>query len=92
MAVKDGEPFPMPIAALAIDCADPPGLARWWQRLLGGDIEIDDEGVLDAATEQALALGATLAGDVYSGDRWRVLRDPEGNEFCILRPIDDPAR
>jgi hypothetical protein len=38
------------------------------------------------AIEQALALGATRADDVYAGGRWQVLRDPEGNEFCILRP------
>lgn len=40
----------------------------------------------DAAVEQALALGATRADDVYAGGEWQVLRDPEGNEFCILRP------
>jgi Glyoxalase-like domain len=41
---------------------------------------------LAVATEQALALGATRADDVYDGGRWQVLRDPEGNEFCLLRP------
>jgi hypothetical protein len=41
---------------------------------------------LAAATEQVLALGATRADDVYDGDEWQVLRDPEGNEFCLLRP------
>ena len=38
------------------------------------------------AIAQALALGATRANDLYAGGRWQVLRDPEGNEFCILRP------
>ena len=38
------------------------------------------------ATRQALALGASLADDVYDGGRWQVLRDPEGNEFCLLPP------
>ena len=28
----------------------------------------------------------TRADDIYAGGRWQVLRDPEGNEFCILRP------
>jgi hypothetical protein len=108
------------IAALAIDCADPPALADWWRRLLGGTVELDDDGIatlvepgglhidfgrvpeakrvknrlhldlrtsdLDAATGQALALGATRADDVYDGGRWQVMRDPEGNEFCLLRP------
>ena len=109
------------IAALAVDCHDPPGLARWWSRLLGGEVEVDDDGDGDAtlrapgliidflrvpeaktvknrlhldlrssdlaeATTQALALGAARADDIYDQGRWQVLRDPEGNEFCILRP------
>jgi Glyoxalase-like domain len=41
---------------------------------------------LAEATTQALAIGATRADDIYAGDRWQVLRDPEGNEFCLLRP------
>jgi Glyoxalase-like domain len=40
----------------------------------------------EAAVAAALALGAQRADDVYQGPRWQVLRDPEGNEFCILRP------
>ena len=38
------------------------------------------------AIEQTLALGATRADDVYDGSSWQVLRDPEGNDFCLLRP------
>ena len=115
----DEAPAVSGIAALAIDCHDPPEQARWWGRLLGGPVEVDADGdatlhapglVIDfdrvpeaksvknrlhldlrstdlaAATEQALALGATRADDVYDGGRWQVLRDPEGNEFCLLRP------
>ena len=41
---------------------------------------------VEAATAEAVALGATLADDVYDGGRWQVLRDPEGNEFCLLPP------
>jgi hypothetical protein len=108
------------IAALAVDCHDPSGLARWWSRLLGGEVEVDRDGDatlhtpgglaidflrvpeaktvknrlhldlgstdLAEATAQAVALGATRADDVYDGGRWQVLRDPEGNEFCLLRP------
>ncbi len=47
------------------------------------DLRVDD---YDDAVERALALGASPAPDVYTGERWRVLRDPEGNEFCIIRP------
>ena len=32
------------IAALAVDCSDPPGLARWWSRLLGGRVVVDRDG------------------------------------------------
>ena len=109
------------IAALALDCTDPLGLAHWWRRLLGGAIDAGPQGdvvtlhtpaglALDflrvpepktgknrlhldvrsqdfaPAIAQALALGATRADDIYAGGRWQVLRDPEGNEFCILRP------
>jgi predicted enzyme related to lactoylglutathione lyase len=118
--VSDQAPAIVGIAALAIDCHDPPELARWWSRLLGGTVEVDDDGDatlhspgglaidflrvpeaksgknrlhldlrstdLAEATEQAVALGATRADDIYDGGRWQVLRDPEGNEFCILRP------
>jgi hypothetical protein len=41
---------------------------------------------LAAATGQALAFGATKADDLYVGRGWQVLRDPEGNEFCLLMP------
>ena len=47
------------------------------------DLRADD---FDAAVRAAVVHGATTAEDVYAGDRWQVLRDPYGNEFCILRP------
>jgi predicted enzyme related to lactoylglutathione lyase len=120
--VSDEAPAVVGIAALAVDCAEPAALAGWWRRLLGGSVEVDDDGdatlyTLDvdeltidfvrvpeaktvknrlhldlrttdlaAATEQAVALGATRADDIYDGGRWQVMRDPEGNEFCLLRP------
>jgi hypothetical protein len=118
--VGDEAPAVSGIAALAIDCHDPPELARWWGRLLGGSAEVDSDGDatlhtpdgltidflrvpeaksvknrlhldlrstdLAEATEQAVALGATRADDVYDGGGWQVMRDPEGNEFCFLRP------
>ena len=40
-----------------------------------------------AEVERLLGLGATRA-DIGQGDEvsWVVLADPEGNEFCVLRP------
>ena len=109
------------IAALAIDCLDPMGLAHWWSRALGGTVEVHPPGYatlhtpaglaldflpvpepktgknrlhldlrsrdLSTATAQVLGLGATRAEELYAGGRWQVLRDPEGNEFCLLRPL-----
>jgi catechol 2,3-dioxygenase-like lactoylglutathione lyase family enzyme len=118
--VSEQAPAITGIAALAVDCHDPPALAQWWSRLLGGEVEVDDDGDatlrtpgglavdfarvpesktvknrlhldlrstdLAEATAQAVALGATRADDIYDGGRWQVMRDPEGNEFCLLRP------
>ena len=101
----------------------PAGAGRLWSRLLGGEVEVDEDGDatlhtlqtpdglnidfvavpetktvknrlhldlrstdLEEATRQAEALGATRADDIYDGGRWQVMRDPEGNEFCFLRP------
>ncbi|MFZ3572693.1 VOC family protein [Streptomyces sp. BH097] len=41
----------------------------------------------DAEIERLLALGARRADVGQSGDEsWTVLADPEGNEFCVVRP------
>ena len=118
--MSDEAPAVVGLAALVIDCSDPPALAGWWGRLLGGTVSVDSDGdaslltenglVVDflevpeaktvknrlhldlrttdvaTATEQAIALGASRADDVYDGGSWQVLRDPEGNEFCLLGP------
>ncbi|WP_414689943.1 VOC family protein [Nocardioides sp.] len=45
-------------------------------------------GTRDDEIERVRALGATEVGDHrgQNGTGWVVLADPEGNEFCILRP------
>ena len=48
------------------------------------DISVAD---LESATEAVVALGATRVpgGDVSEHElRWRVMADPEGNEFCLV--------
>jgi len=47
------------------------------------DLRVED---FDAALTKAAGLGAQPADDIFVGERWRVFRDPEGNEFCIIRP------
>ncbi|MDQ4502835.1 VOC family protein [Sinomonas sp. ASV322] len=45
----------------------------------------------DAELERLLSLGARRADVGQTGDeRWHVLADPEGNEFCLLRKRLDP--
>ena len=46
------------------------------------DLETHD---LDADTARAVQLGAAVVHEVEDlGTRWRVLRDPEGNLFCLV--------
>jgi predicted enzyme related to lactoylglutathione lyase len=50
----------------------------------GGDVGPHDR---EAEVQRILALGARHVDIGQSGDEsWTVLADPEGNEFCILRP------
>ena len=43
----------------------------------------------DQEIQRLLALGARLADVGQTGDEsWTVLADPEGNEFCVVRPKD----
>jgi catechol 2,3-dioxygenase-like lactoylglutathione lyase family enzyme len=45
----------------------------------------------EAEVERLLGLGARRA-DIGQGEvPWVVLADPEGNEFCVLGPLDDHA-
>jgi predicted enzyme related to lactoylglutathione lyase len=46
----------------------------------------------DEAVAEAERVGARRATDVYDGDVFAVFRDPEGNEFCLLRPGWDEHR
>jgi predicted enzyme related to lactoylglutathione lyase len=118
--LSEQAPAVVGVAVVSIDAADPAVLGRFWQAMLGGELEVDTDGDatlrthdgphfdflrvpepktvknrlhldllstdLAAATEQAMTLGATRADDFYDGGTWQVMRDPEGNEFCILRP------
>jgi hypothetical protein len=74
---------------------DPPGWTRIaFQRVPEGkvvknrlhlDVEVED---LAAATDQAEALGATRFGELHvdTAGSFQVLLDPEGNEWCVVKP------
>jgi hypothetical protein len=45
------------------------------------------DGDRDAEIERLIGLGARRADVGQTGDEsWDVLADPEGNEFCVVRP------
>ena len=47
----------------------------------------------DQETGRLLALGARRAGIGQTGaESWTVLADPEGNEFCVMRPKETLIR
>jgi predicted enzyme related to lactoylglutathione lyase len=47
----------------------------------------------DQEIERLLALGARRAGIGQTGaGSWTVLADPEGNEFCVIRPKETLTR
>jgi len=50
------------------------------------DVGVPD---LDVAVERVLELGGSIVSEVreLQGSRWRVMADPEGNEFCLA--LDD---
>ncbi|PPK94132.1 glyoxalase/bleomycin resistance protein/dioxygenase superfamily protein [Kineococcus xinjiangensis] len=74
---------------------DPPGWTRLaFQRVpepkavknrLHVDVRVDD---IAAAAERAEALGARRTGGVHTdaAGSFQVLLDPEGNEWCLVRP------
>ena len=51
------------------------------------DVDVTD---VDAAVERIVELGGSIASDMreLDGYRWRVMADPEGNEFCVV-PRED---
>lgn len=51
------------------------------------------EGTRDAELARLIELGATVVDDLRKpdGTGWVVLADPAGNEFCILRSVEEVA-
>lgn len=51
------------------------------------DLTAADTGDRDAEIARIIALGARRVDVGQTGDEsWTVLADPEGNEFCVVRP------
>ena len=70
---------------VVIDAHDLPALARFWAQVLGWRILSEQE--REAEIERTLALGDRRVDIGQTGaESWTVLADPEGNEFCVVRP------
>jgi predicted enzyme related to lactoylglutathione lyase len=92
LGVEVGEGFGEPVHYLGLEPASPGAPVTSFQRVpdprttknrLHLDIEVAD---IDVATERILTLGGDQHGEDFAehGFRWRVMADPEGNEFCLV--------
>jgi predicted enzyme related to lactoylglutathione lyase len=56
-------------------------------------LDLQPDGPRDEEVERLLSLGATMYDDLRNpdGTGWATLRDPEGNEFCVLRSAAERA-
>ncbi|WP_067501665.1 VOC family protein [Actinoplanes sp. TFC3] len=122
---RDPTPGTGPIASVAVDCADPEAMARFYSEAMGWtvhktndqsaalrsaagvgpylqflrtpdakngwnrvhlDLRPYPEDDLEVEAGRLRKLGATDIDLDDSDIRWKVLADPEGNEFCLLTP------
>ena len=54
--MSDEAPAVVGLAALVVDCSDPPALAGWWGRLLGRAVSVDSDGDASMVTEGGLVI------------------------------------
>lgn len=53
-------------------------------------LDVRPTGSMREEVDRLLGLGATVRGFIEDGGSfWTQMRDPEGNEFCVLRGPDD---
>ena len=53
-------------------------------------LDVRPSGSMAAEVERLTGLGASVRGFIEEGGNfWTQMRDPEGNEFCVLRGPDD---
>jgi hypothetical protein len=53
-------------------------------------LDVRPTGSMQAEVDRLLGLGATVRGFIEEGGSfWTQMRDPEGNEFCVLRGPED---
>ena len=71
--------------AVTIDCRDSHQLGAFWCALLGTTVRGEFGQYLGLHPTAEGGLGASVVQEVEGfGARWRVLADPEGNQFCLV--------
>jgi hypothetical protein len=74
------------VLAVVFDCLDSLVVARFWSAALGEDLVERDTGEYRVGDPN---LGGPVVdiredpNDRQNPDRWTVMADPEGNEFCV---------
>jgi predicted enzyme related to lactoylglutathione lyase len=95
LGYHDMDPGPGPYRSLLP--ADGPGIEVLLQRTADPKYEKNRVHLdlrtrdLDAEITRVTAMGATVLTPepiVEDGMTWHVLADPDGNEFCVLQPLD----
>ena len=77
--------MPVRLHHIVVDAHDLPGLARFWTQALGWKVLSEREREIVIGTDEK-GIGQT------SAESWTVLADPEGNEFCVIRPKETLIR
>ncbi|MFC0624078.1 VOC family protein [Kribbella deserti] len=80
--VRDGD-TELHGAALRLDFVRAPAERTTAKDRLHLDIFVQPD-LRQKAIDRAIAFGATTANDIYDGGLWQVMRDIEGNVFCIV--------
>jgi hypothetical protein len=53
-------------------------------------LDVRPSGTMQEEVDRLVGLGATVRGFIEEGgSSWTQMRDPEGNEFCVLRGPGD---
>ncbi len=91
--------MPLALHHIVIDSQDLPAQARFWSEALMPSPDpksVKNRVHLDLTTgaddrdeeiDRLLSLGARRVDAGQTGEEtWEVLADPEGNEFCVVRP------
>ncbi len=86
--------MPVRLHHIVIDAHDLPGLAWFWTQALAWKVLSEREReIVIGADDRLLALGARRVDIGQTGaESWAVLADPEGNEFCVVRPKETLTR